>query len=152
MHKQISPIKEKTNIKTRKKILNALANEFAQTNPKWRFLFEYSKTKGLEAWEVVSLIFLPNTGISLSEKHFEISRIAKLLATTEKEKVDESLVTKADLVNWNRFAISALIEAEKQRGNDKEKIQIGYKTIELINILFPGILIDSPKSSPFPKW
>lgn len=142
----------KTRPETRKQILQEIANELASKNERWKFLFSFAQTRGTEAWIVVSFIYEFESGTSLSQNSFALARAAKLLATTEKWGVDERLVTKKDLVNWNRLAILAMIEAEKQGESNEEKIERGYKAIELINALFPEFLISDKKSFPFPRW
>lgn len=143
---------ETDDIEAQKRSWQIRSWELASRSKRWKIFLEFAKTKGIEAWEVIGLVYDSKAGTDLSEERFIFARAAKLLATTEGPNVNESLVTKKDLVNWNRQAILAMIEAEKQKGKDNQKIETGYQTIELINMLFPEFLIQDKKTSPFPKW
>jgi len=124
---------------------------FETRSKRWKILFELAAAEGITELTIISFIENHKAGTDLSQELFPFQRAAKLLATTEKGEVDETKSTKADLVSWNRQAILAMIEVAKKEG-DTQKIERGYKAIEIINILFPEFLIESPKSSPFPRW
>ena len=127
---------------SKKQILKNIADEYADISNRWKYFFDLAEMEsGIKSWEIVSMLHMAKSGKHISEKDFTYARVAKLVATTEKWKVNESLRTKKDVVNWNRQAIMAMIEAEKLGKIDVDKIERGYKAIEIINILYPEFLL-----------
>ena len=126
---------------TRREILEMMARQLAAKSVRWKYLFNFALTDNVKAWEIVSFTYEKESGSHISQESFVYSRIAKLVATTEEWKVDESLTTKKDVVSWNRQAILAMIEAEKLGRFDLDKIERGLKAIEIINLLYPEYLL-----------
>lgn len=132
----------KTKIGTQKQILEAMAKELAAKSTRWRYFLNFAQLEGIDSWKIVSFLHQFDSGRRLSQDTFVYARVAKVVATTEEWKVDETLATKRDVVNWNRQAIMAMIEAEKQGGFDLDKIERGLKAIEIINLLYLEFLLE----------
>lgn len=152
MSKKNTKNRQYKKIQSRKKVFESIAKELAAKSKRWETFFELTKRKGVRSFKIIEYLFNLDAGSNLNQTTFPYARTAKVVATTEEWNVDQKLVTKKDLVNWNRQAILAMIEAVKKEDNNLEKIERGYEAIEILNVLFPEYKIESPKTSPFPKW
>jgi len=128
-------------IASQRRILETVAEELAAKSDRWRYLFSLARLDGVENWNVVLLLRQFDEGKHISQEKFVYARLAKLVATTEEWKISENLITKKDVVSWNRQAILAMVEAEKNGELNLAKIERGYKAIEIINILYPEFLL-----------
>lgn len=131
-------------ISLRKELLKMIALELASKSKRWKYLFDLASLEDVEDWQMVSFTYEYEAGIHLSQPSFVLARVAKLVATTEEWQIDETLTTKKDLVQWNRHAILAKIEVEKQKGLnvDLENIERGLKALQIINTLYPEYLLE----------
>lgn len=131
-------------IETRIALLEAKARELSSKSKRWKYLFDLATLENIESWKIVSFTYDHQGGVDLSQVSFAFERLAKLVATTEEWCVNEALVTKKDLVSWNRHAIMAKIEAEKQKGIDIDlaNVERGLKALEIINTLYPEYLLE----------
>lgn len=129
-------------LETREKMFESIAYGLKSKSKRWEYLFTLASLEGVKDWKLVSMIYHPSTGTRIGQEDFTFARLAKLVSTTEEWKVNEDMITKHDLVSWNRQAILAMIEAEKQNSFDIDSITRGYKTIELINLLYPDYLLN----------
>jgi hypothetical protein len=113
----------------------------ASQSQKWQMLFSLANEAEIESWQVVSFLYDTKAGTGLYRKHFVYERIAKLLASTEAKGLDVTMHTTLDLVNWNRKAIMAMLEAAKAH-HEKVSVSRAEKALEILSLIFPEYILE----------